>query len=72
MSKKFYVGIDIGGTKSTTVLLDEEGKVYGRDRFPTTTGEGNWQPSVERMKRSAAWRPIAEVGCLHQPADHQN
>lgn len=33
---KYYIGIDIGGTKCAVVLGDEEGKILEKRRFPTT------------------------------------
>lgn len=47
---KFYAGIDIGGTKSAVLLIDETGKVWSRAQFATTVGEDGWKLSVDKMK----------------------
>lgn len=54
MEKKYYVGIDIGGTKSAAFLIDENGRVLKREHFQTTTGKNNWQPTVDKMKSLVA------------------
>ncbi len=50
MTEQLYAGIDIGGTKTTTVLGRSDGEFYTRDQFPTTHGPGNWQPTVAKVK----------------------
>ncbi len=46
MKKKWYVGIDIGGTKSAVLLIDNKGVIASRQMMPTTKGKNNWQPTV--------------------------
>lgn len=52
MEKKYYVGIDIGGTQSAVLLLEKDGKVYERDQFSTSIGKNNWSSTIEEMKIS--------------------
>ncbi len=47
METKWYAGIDIGGTKSAVLLVDNNGKIAERKEIPTTKGKNNWQPTVE-------------------------
>jgi glucokinase len=47
---KFYIGIDIGGTKSAVLLIDESGKVWNREQFATFIGMNGWQLTVDKMK----------------------
>lgn len=53
MDEKYYVGIDIGGTKSAVILASSNGNVLDRKQFPTHMGEG-WKPTVEKIKSIAA------------------
>lgn len=50
MTTKWYAGIDIGGTKSTILLIDCLGNVAERQEKQTTKGKNNWQPTVEFFK----------------------
>jgi glucokinase len=47
---KYYAGIDIGGTKSAVLLIDEQGKVWSRQQFVTTVGKEGWELTVDKMK----------------------
>jgi glucokinase len=47
---KYYAGIDIGGTKSAVLLIDENGKVWSREQFATTVGKDGWELTVDKMK----------------------
>jgi glucokinase len=47
---KYYAGIDIGGTKSAVLLIDEKGKVWSRQQFVTTVGKEGWELTVDKMK----------------------
>lgn len=47
--QRFYVGVDIGGTKSSVLLADNGGKVYQRIQFPTLVGLGGWEATVEKI-----------------------
>lgn len=47
MDRKWYVGIDIGGTKSAVLLVNEEGEISDRKEMPTTKGKNNWQLTVD-------------------------
>lgn len=50
MGKNYYFGIDIGGTKSTILLMDKKGDVYKSNSFPTSVGKNNWKPTIDRIK----------------------
>ena len=47
MDKKWYIGIDIGGTKSAVLLIDNDGNIEDRKQRPTSKGKDNWQPTIE-------------------------
>lgn len=47
MDRKWYVGIDIGGTKSAVLLVNGEGEISDRKVMPTTKGKNNWQITVD-------------------------
>lgn len=47
MDQKWYVGIDIGGTKSAVLLVNGEGEISDRKEMPTTKGKNNWQLTVD-------------------------
>ncbi len=49
MSEKTYIGIDIGGTKTAVLLVDETGKLIERKQFQTFTGNGGWQKSLDEI-----------------------
>ncbi|MDZ7673411.1 MAG: ROK family protein [Halanaerobiales bacterium] len=40
MSKDYYIGIDIGGTKILTALADKEGKIINKAQNPTEADQG--------------------------------
>lgn len=46
---ELYGGVDIGGTKIMTGLVNEDGKVLSYDSFPTVTGPGGARESVNRI-----------------------
>ena len=46
MRTKWYAGVDIGGTKSAVLLIDESGNLAERQEVPTTKGSNNWLPTV--------------------------
>jgi glucokinase len=50
MKDSFYIGIDIGGTKSAVILMDKMGNVSDRQQFPTAVGTGGYPQTVEKMK----------------------
>lgn len=37
-SKKFYIGVDVGGTKISAALVDPKGKILAREKYPTLQG----------------------------------
>lgn len=47
MEKLWYVGIDIGGTKSAVMLANSEGKIVDRKEILTTKGINNWKPTID-------------------------
>jgi glucokinase len=48
MAERFYAGIDIGGTKTTTIIANPNGDFLEHDQFPTTFGPVKWQNTVVR------------------------
>jgi glucokinase len=38
--KKFYIGIDLGGTNVVAVIIDDKGKISGHKQFPTCGPKG--------------------------------
>ena len=51
---KFYIGIDIGGTKTAVLLISAEGEVLKREKFETFVGDNGWQQSVEMIKEKVS------------------
>lgn len=47
MGHNWYIGIDIGGTKSAVLLIDSERKMIDRKEMQTTKGDNNWRPTVD-------------------------
>ena len=47
---KYYIGIDIGGTKTAILLIAENGKVLKRTQTVTEVGKDAWKTSVTGMK----------------------
>lgn len=47
MEMKWYIGIDIGGTKSAVILIDDKGNIRDRKQISTTTGKNNWKPTID-------------------------
>lgn len=35
--KKFYIGVDVGGTKISAALIDAGGEIFAREKYPTPT-----------------------------------
>lgn len=66
LADQLYAGIDIGGTKSTTILASSRGEFLKRDQFPTSHGSGQWQKTlgeaVDHLKAYASQRPFAAIG----------
>lgn len=58
--KELFIGIDLGGTKIGTALVDAEGKILARDLRKTQAAEG-LQAVVDRMV-DAASRVMIQVG----------
>jgi glucokinase len=48
---KYYIGIDIGGTKTAVLLIDENGKVLERTQTVTEVGKGAWKTSLAGIKK---------------------
>ncbi len=38
--RKYYIGIDLGGTNVVVVVVDKKGKIYGYKQFPTSGEKG--------------------------------
>lgn len=66
MKPKWYIGIDIGGTKSAVLLINENGEVSGRKEVSTTKGRNNWQPTlnflIEGINEFTSLKKIAGIG----------
>lgn len=66
MERKLYIGIDIGGTKSAVLLIDDKGNIRDRKQIHTTTGKGNWKPTidyfVECIKEYVQKQQISSIG----------
>ena len=52
MGIKYYIGIDIGGTKSAVVLASNDGELLEREEFLTEKGKNSWQTTVDGLKSS--------------------
>lgn len=48
---KFVIGVDLGGTKINTGIVDEKGRVHRSIKVPTLANEGPY-PVIERIKKS--------------------
>lgn len=48
---KFVIGVDLGGTKINTGIIDESGKIILSIKVPTLAKEGPY-PVIERIKKS--------------------
>lgn len=48
---KIVIGVDLGGTKINTGIVDEKGRVLGSTKVPTLAKEGPY-PIIERIKKS--------------------
>ncbi|MEN8117234.1 MAG: ROK family protein [Bacteroidota bacterium] len=51
---KFYIGIDIGGTKTAVLLIDDNGNVLERNQTVTAVGKDAWQLSIDLIKKQIA------------------
>ena len=49
MKEKYFLGLDIGGTKCALVVGDENFKIYQKIQFPTKTKERNWQAVLDEF-----------------------
>ena len=59
---KYFLGVDIGGTKSHALVVDEQGTVLGFGR----AGAGNWEsvgyPGLERVLREITDQAVQQAG----------
>jgi glucokinase len=66
MAEKYFIGIDIGGTKSAVILLSDKGEAIAKEQFPTDTGTGAWRDTLDRMTdlidRFLDIEPAAAIG----------
>lgn len=57
MSKKFFLGVDGGGTKTTAVVIDGQGKILGKGKAGSTNyhnvGEEGAKKNLERVAQAA-------------------
>ncbi|HID64644.1 MAG TPA: ROK family protein [Anaerolineae bacterium] len=60
--QNLFIGIDLGGTKISTALVDAAGKIMARDYRQTRAAEGQ-KAIVERMV-DAAYRVMGEAGLV--------
>ncbi|MBN2089717.1 ROK family protein [candidate division KSB1 bacterium] len=49
MTQNYYIGIDIGGTKTAVILMDEHGNVIQRKQFATDVGKDAWKISIAKI-----------------------
>lgn len=62
MVAKYFIGIDLGGTKISTALVDANGKILASDYRETLAGAAEGpQPVIERML-DAARKVMAQAG----------
>lgn len=52
MSREFFLGIDIGGTKSAVVLGDDRGAILDKVSFPTEEPKGP-QPCIDKLLQTS-------------------
>ncbi len=70
MQNTFYAGVDVGGTNIKIGIVDDSGKVVGKDKFPTQPNKGSeiaWEfvkSGLQRLLDQAKldWDDIASVG----------
>ncbi|MFW5944750.1 MAG: ROK family protein, partial [Bacteroidota bacterium] len=66
MNKQWYIGIDIGGTKSAVLLINDQGNIDQREQIATTKGKNNWQPTVdffiEKISEFSYRQQISSIG----------
>ncbi len=66
MNKQWYIGIDIGGTKSAVLLIDDQGNIDQRKQIATTKGKNNWQPTldffIEQISEFSHKQKISSIG----------
>ncbi len=53
MTDKYYIGMDIGGTKSAVTLCSRQGEILRRDQF-STREQRDWKSAVDQLKSLAA------------------
>lgn len=63
---KYYIGIDIGGTKTAVLLIDENGNVLQRTQTVTEVGKGAWKTSLagikEKIKQLMKQEKVESIG----------
>jgi glucokinase len=47
---KYYIGMDIGGTKTAVLLVTEKAQFLDRQEFPTSKGKDGWRQTVYQLK----------------------
>jgi len=81
MSKSYYIGIDIGGTKILTALADNKGKIVNKVKTATQADKGqkviisNILNSIEDVKKSSSVKKsdIRKIGVAAPgPLDFEN
>ena len=63
---KYYIGIDIGGTKTAVLLIDENGNVLERTQTATEVGKDAWKTSLagikEKIKQLMQQEKVESIG----------
>jgi len=49
-----YIGVDIGGTTTAIIVMNEEGYRIDRIQYSTVTGENSWPENFDRMKTTVS------------------
>jgi glucokinase len=50
LSDKYYIGIDIGGTKTAALLITGSAQFLDRREFPTSKGKNKWRQTIDQLE----------------------
>lgn len=63
--ENWYTGIDIGGTKTAVMLINENGDIEKRNQVQTTKGKNNWRPTIDFILESISeMRSVRQITSL--------